>query len=63
MYNVKGYSNAVKGLLEFTDGVKVNTSGPIRKVTIRGELYVVGKGLLIPCENEQEAADFMADWK
>lgn len=34
-------------MLEFTDGVKIDTSGPLRTMELKGGWYVVGGGLLV----------------
>ena len=41
-------------VMRFTDGVTVDTRGPLRRLELADGLYVVGEGMLIPCENEAE---------
>lgn len=36
-------------VIKFTDGVVVNTDGKPRAVTIKGDVYVVGDGCMLPC--------------
>jgi hypothetical protein len=40
--------------LRFTDGVVVDTSGPLRRLELHDGLYVVGEGCLIPSKDEAE---------
>jgi hypothetical protein len=42
-------------VLRFSDGEEFDTSGPIRKELRRDGWYVMGKGLLIPVRDEEEA--------
>ncbi len=41
--------------LSFTDGVTIDTSGPLRILQLKDGWYVAGLGFLIPCEDEGEA--------
>lgn len=41
-------------ILRFSDGINIDTSGPIRRLELYDGLYVVGKGHLIPCKDEEE---------
>jgi len=41
--------------LRFTDGVHVNTEGPIRTLKLRDGWYVVGRGMLLPCADREDA--------
>ncbi len=43
------------GNLAFTDGVTIETSGPLRKLHLYDGWYVVGNGSLSPCKNEEDA--------
>lgn len=45
--------------LKFTDGIEVDTSGPLRTLHLIDGWYVTGEGLLIPCKDEQEAVEFI----
>ncbi|MGA2224115.1 MAG: hypothetical protein ABSH41_06720 [Syntrophobacteraceae bacterium] len=42
-------------ILKFTDGVEIDTSGPLRKFHLHDGWYVVGEGLLLPVADEVEA--------
>jgi hypothetical protein len=43
------------------DGVEVDTPGPLRRLELHDGLYVVGEGRLIPCADEKEVAETIAD--
>ena len=51
------------GTLKFSDGVKINTSGKIRKLELKDGLYVVGRGFLIPCKDELEVEKLIKELK
>lgn len=42
------------GTLKFSDGIEINTSGPLRLLELHDGWYVVGGGRLIPVKNEEE---------
>ena len=42
-------------LLKFSDGIIIDTSGPLRALALHYGVYVVGHGYLIPCKDEEEA--------
>lgn len=44
-------------ILQFSDGERFDTSGPLRKEERRDGWYVIGEGKLIPVASESEA-----DW-
>ncbi len=44
-----------EGILKFSDGVKVNTSGELRPLNLPDGWYVVGEGKLIPVKDKEEA--------
>lgn len=44
-----------ESILRFSDGVNIDTSGPIRMLELEDGLYVVGNGQLIPVNSEEEA--------
>lgn len=46
-------------MLKFNDGVNINTSGPLRRLQLSDGLYVVGEGMLIPCNSEEEVKKFL----
>lgn len=41
-------------MLKFSDGVNVDTSGPLRVLRLSDGLYVVGEGCMIPCDSPDE---------
>lgn len=41
--------------LEFSDGITIETSGPLRKLQLEDGWYVVGDGFCIPVASESEA--------
>jgi hypothetical protein len=43
--------------LNFTDGVSIDTSGPLRILLLEDGFYVVGRGNLIPVSSQQEAEE------
>jgi len=47
--------------LEFSDGMKFDTSGPLRKEEREDGWYVIGNGMLIPVRDEQEADEYIDD--
>lgn len=53
----------VKEALEFSDGMKINTDGPLRITREYDGLYVVGNGMLIPVSNEREAEKVLNNMK
>ena len=42
-------------LLLFSDGIAINTSGPLRVLQLADGYYVVGQGCLIPVDTEEAA--------
>lgn len=46
-------------MLNFSDGVKINTEGPLRKLRLKDGLYVVGNGMCIPVADDEEAEKFL----
>jgi len=45
--------------LSFNDGIEIDTSGELRILRLKDGLYVIGKGMLIPVVDENEALYFM----
>jgi hypothetical protein len=43
--------------LHFTDGVSIDTSGPLRILLLEDGVYVVGQGMLIPVDSQEEAEE------
>ena len=48
-------------MLEFSDGVKFDTTGKLRIVRRADGLYVVGQGLLIPVDSEEEGQEVIEE--
>jgi hypothetical protein len=46
--------------LHFTDGVSIDTSGPLRILLLEDGVYVVGQGNLIPVDSQEEAEERIA---
>lgn len=44
-------------MLNFNDGVSIDTSGPLRCVSLHDGLYVVGDGMCIPVADGKEASE------
>lgn len=42
--------------IEFDDGVSVDTGGALRAARLEDGWYVLGRGLLIPCDDARDAA-------
>ena len=43
--------------LHFTDGVSIDTSGPLRILLLEDGAYVVGQGMLIPVDSQEVAEE------
>ena len=50
-------------MLKFTDGVEIDTSGPLRPLHLHDGWYVVGGGMLIPVDSLQQARDEIVTMK
>ncbi len=48
-------------LIRFTDGVNINTDGPLRPLHLKDGWYVVGKGYLLPVDSREEALEEIAN--
>jgi hypothetical protein len=48
-------------MLNFSDGVSINTSGKPRIVRLKDGLYVVGGGWSIPVDDEEEAREILGE--
>ena len=46
-------------MLKFSDGVNVDTSGPLRILRLNDGLYVVGEGCMIPCNSLKECEEIL----
>lgn len=47
--------------MRFNDGMEFDTQGPLRMTYRKDGLYVVGKGLLIPVRDADEALGIIRD--
>jgi hypothetical protein len=47
-------------MLKFSDGVEIDTSGPLRPLHLHDGWYVVGGGMLIAVDSLQKARDEIA---
>ena len=47
------------GILRFSDGIEIDTSGQLRLLELHDGRYVVGEGKLIPVKNEEEGLKLM----
>ena len=45
--------------LRFSNGVEIDTSGPLRKLKLKDGWYVVGDGMLMPANDEAEADELV----
>jgi hypothetical protein len=45
--------------LRFSDGMEFDTSGELRKILKEDGWYVLGKGMLVPVRDEQQADEIM----
>jgi hypothetical protein len=45
--------------LRFSDGMEFDTSGELRKILKEDGWYVLGKGMLVPVRDEQQAEEIM----
>ena len=43
------------GMLRFSDGINIETSGPLRVIRLPDGYYVAGNGMLIPVADRAEA--------
>ena len=46
-------------MLKFNDGVKIDTSGELRVARIKGDWYVIGKGMSIPVDSRREGEELI----
>lgn len=50
-------------ILQFSDGLNIDTSGALRAVRLRDGWYVVGEGYLIPVHNKAEGKEIIRELK
>jgi hypothetical protein len=46
-------------LLKFSEGVTIDTSGPLRTLELSDGVYVVGQGMLIPVDSQEQALEII----
>ena len=46
-------------MLKFSDGVSIDTSGELRKLTLSDGIYVVGNGMLVPVDTNKDAEELI----
>ena len=46
-------------MLQFNDGVNIDTSGELRTLHLYDGWYVTGKGWLIPMKDEEQAQEYL----
>ena len=60
LYNIRAKEAAtVTETLKFSDDLEFDTSGPLRKKHEYDGWYVIGKGLLLPVDSEEEADEYI----
>lgn len=47
------------GILRFSDGIEIDTSGPLRLLELHDGWYVIGEGRLISVKDEEEGEDIL----
>ena len=50
-------------VINFSDGVSVDTTGELRVIRLHDGLYVVGRGFLIPVKDGEEAEATIREMK
>ena len=51
------------GILRFSDGIEIDTSGPLHLLELHDGWYVVGKGRLIPVKDVEEGLCLIKKFK
>jgi len=46
-------------MLNFDDGISIDTSGELRTTCLADGWYVIGKGMSIPCADMEDADDVL----
>jgi hypothetical protein len=47
-------------ILKFSDGISIDTSGPLRTLELSDGVYVVGQGMLIPVDSREKALEIIS---
>jgi hypothetical protein len=50
-------------VLRFTDGINIDTGGPLRTLVLPDGWYVVGRGMLLPCADKEEADEMLVEMR
>jgi hypothetical protein len=50
-------------MLEFTDGVRINTDGPLRARRLKDGWYAIGEGMCIPASDAAEAREIVDEMR
>lgn len=50
-------------MLRFSDGITIDTRGPLRPLKLHDGWYVVGEGSLMPVESFEEAEKIIQEMK
>lgn len=50
-------------ILNFSDGIKIDTSGELRIKKLKDGFYVIGEGCSIPCSDEDDAIEILNEMK
>jgi len=56
----KELENSVTETLKFSDGMEFDTSGPLRTEERSDGWYVIGKGMLIPVDSQEEGDQYIS---
>lgn len=48
--------------LKFSDGIKVDTSGPLRSLRLSDGWYVIGEGMMTPMAGPEECKTFIDNY-
>lgn len=51
------------GILRFSDGIEIDTSGELRLIELYDGWYLVGEGRLIPVKDEEEGLCLIKKFK
>jgi len=49
-------------MIKFSDGVEVNTSGPLRSLRLSDGWYVIGEGMMTPMLGPEECKTFIDNY-
>lgn len=49
--------------IKFSDGISVNTDGPLRVLKLHDGYYVIGNGMMCPVNDKEEAYEMISKEK